>query len=207
MEDDMAVDMAVDVELWLILTAWLLYDSTPPSPRAAASIATLTAPDEPQRHQANGARPVAANSCDFGPRAAFVGSAMLPGRLGVQRQRRLFVIAASHAAIGKHAVRGNPFERLLVHFFGIGLENQPFARSPAPRIHHRMEAIGEFVVVIMGVEFRPQVDITLRPPQRPDESSQIFWIWVAVDHGRNHEGGIDDFAEAKLLGEIIRTAE
>src|SRR6516162_3168456 len=106
-------------------------------------------------------------------------SAMSP--LHVHGQRRLFVIAAAHAAIGKHAMRGDPFERLLVDFLGVRLEDQPFAWSPAPRIHQGMEAIGELVLIIVSVELRTQIDVALRTAQRAEKLSQILRIGIAMN--------------------------
>src|SRR6266851_5121737 len=45
----------------------------------------------------------------------------------------------------------NPLEGFLVDFLGIRLEHQPFARTPAPRIHLGVETVGEFILVIMRV--------------------------------------------------------
>src|SRR5262249_42711462 len=132
-----------------------------PSPSSDAAIAAALAATEAKK------RPPAQTARGLRPRAAF--HCNLDLALSVKRQRRFFIIAASHAGIGEHAVGGNPLERLLVDFFGIRLEYQPLAGSPAPRIHHCMEAIGELVLVIMGVKLRPQVDIALRPAQRPEE--------------------------------------
>src|SRR5215467_15030999 len=94
--------------------------------------------------------------------------------LRIQGQRRLFVIAAAHAAIGKHAMRGDPFERLLVDFLGVRLEDQPFAWSPALRIHQGMEAIGELVLIIVSIKLRTQIDVALRTAQRAEKLSQIL---------------------------------
>src|SRR6185437_1516246 len=57
------------------------------------------------------------------------------------------------------------------------------------------------------VKLRSKVDIALRLAQGAEELSQVLRIGIAVDHGGNHEGRVDDFAETKLLGEVIRPAE
>ena len=43
--------------------------------------------------------------------------------------------------------------------------------------------------------------------QRPEVALDVLRIGIAVDHGRDHEGGVDDLAEAELLGEVIRAVE
>ena len=68
----------------------------------------------------------------------------------------------------------------------------------------RVEAIGEFVLVVVRVELGPQIDVALRLAQRAEEFAQVFRVGIAVDHGGDHEGGVDHFAEAELLGEVIR---
>ena len=40
--------------------------------------------------------------------------------------------------------------------------------------------------------------------QRAEELAQVLRIGIARDHRRDHEGGVDDLAEAELLGEVIR---
>src|SRR6185312_6183962 len=79
---------------------------------------------------------------------------------------RFCVSAAAQIAIRENAVRGDPFARLGEDLFGVGLEHQPLARAPAPRIHLGVEALGELVLVIMRVLLRPQVDVALRAAQR-----------------------------------------
>src|SRR5450631_2212 len=86
----------------------------------------------------------------------------------------LLVAARAHAAIGKNAVIGDPFEGLLVDLPGIGLEHQTLARTPAARIHGGVIAQRELVVVVMRVAIRTQVDVALRPPQRAEELAQIL---------------------------------
>src|SRR5277367_3357977 len=112
---------------------------------------------------------------------------LFPGK----RDGRSIVFPRSHAPVRKNLVFRNPLERLLEDLPGIGLEYDPLTRTPAPRIHHGMEALREFVLVIMGVEFRPQIDIPLRPPQGAEVSLDVLRIHRALDHGGNHEGGVD----------------
>ena len=105
-------------------------------------------------------------------------------------------------------IRGNnPLEGFLIDVLGVGLENQPLAGAPAPRVHLGVEAVGEFLLVIMRVELRPQVDIALGLAQRAEELAQVFRVGIAVDHGADHEGAVDHLPEAELLGEVIRPAE
>src|SRR5262245_1894858 len=72
-----------------------------------------------------------------------------------QRQGRLLVSGAAQLSFRENAVGSNPFERFLVDFLGIRLENQAFAGPPAPRIHSGVEAVRKLLLVIMGVELRP----------------------------------------------------
>ena len=50
-------------------------------------------------------------------------------------------------------------------------------------------------------------EIALGAAQGADESAQVFGFGVAVDHRRDHEGRVEDFAETELLGEVIGAAE
>src|SRR5215813_360206 len=70
-----------------------------------------------------------------------------------------------------------------------------------------METLGEFVSVVMRVQLRAQVDVALRLLERAEIAPDIFRIRRALDHRRDHEGGVDDLAESKLLGEIIWPVE
>src|SRR5262247_2232561 len=124
-----------------------------------------------------------------------------------QGQGRALVLAVAHLALREDAVGRDPLERLFVHFLGIGLEHQPLAGSPAPGIHLVVEAVGEFLLVIMSIELGPQVDVALRLAQGAEELAQVFGIGIAVDHGADHEGAVDHLPEAELLGEVIRPAE
>jgi hypothetical protein len=71
-------------------------------------------------------------------------------------------------------------------FFRIGLEHQPLARAPAPRIHDRLKALREFVLVVMGAAVEARVEIALRPPQRAEEFAQILLVWVEADDRRDY---------------------
>src|SRR6476469_3706983 len=65
-----------------------------------------------------------------------------------ERNDRLLVASGAQIAVREDAVRGDPVARLLVDVGGIGLEHQPLARTPAPRVHLAVEALGELVLVI-----------------------------------------------------------
>src|SRR5471032_2786205 len=66
-----------------------------------------------------------------------------------------------------------------------------------------MEAVGEFILVVVGVEFRAQVDVALRQAQRAEIAANVFRVRRALDHGRYHEGGVDHLAEAELFGKVM----
>ncbi len=123
------------------------------------------------------------------------------------RHRGVLVIARAHAAALEDLVLGNPVERLLEHVAAVGLEHDAFARPPAPRIHRRMEALGELHLVVVGVELRPQIDVALGAAQRLEILLHVLHVRIAVDHGADHEGGVDDLAISLLFGEVIRAAE
>jgi hypothetical protein len=59
----------------------------------------------------------------------------------------------------------------------------------------------------VGKEVRPQIDVALGAPQRPKIFADVVGLRIAVDHRRDHEGVVEDLAEAKLLGEIVRAPE
>src|SRR5271167_284222 len=83
-------------------------------------------------------------------------------RRSVQRNHRIFVAAVAHGAFGEDAVAGDPVEGLGVGFLGVGLEDQALAGTPAAGVHLRVEALGEFVPVIMRVAVGAQVEVALR---------------------------------------------
>src|SRR5450631_1758266 len=59
---------------------------------------------------------------------------------------------------------------------------QFFLPAPAPRIHDRVEAVGEFILVVVGVAFRAQVDVALRRAQRAEVAANVFRVRRALDH-------------------------
>jgi len=96
---------------------------------------------------------------------------------------------------------------LLERLFRVGLEDDPLAGPPAPGVHQGVIAFGEFIPVVARIEFRTQVDVALSSLQGGKIAPDVLGIGRAVDHGGDHEGGVDHLAEAELLDEIIRTAE
>src|SRR5579875_3315945 len=79
-----------------------------------------------------------------------------------QRQDRFLVAPAAEVSIGEDAVSGDPIAGLGVDLLRIRLEHEPLARSPAPRVHAGVEALGKLVFVIVRVFIRSKVDIALR---------------------------------------------
>ena len=59
----------------------------------------------------------------------------------------------------------------------------------------------------MRIEFRAQIDIRLGAAQRGEIFLDIINAGILGHHRRHHEAGIQHFAEAKLLHEIIGAAE
>ena len=113
----------------------------------------------------------------------------------------------AEAGFGEDAVACDPVEGLGVGFLRVWLEHQTLAGAPAASVDQRMEALGKFVPVVMRVAVGTQVEVALRAAQGAEVFAQILGVGVAVDHRRDQEGGVDDFAEAELLGEIIGSAE
>src|SRR5262245_47791083 len=95
-----------------------------------------------------------------------------------QRHGRLLVTGAAHLSFWENAVGSNPLERFLIDFLGVGLENQAFAGPPAPGIHLGVEAVRKLLLVIMGVELRPQVDVALGLAQGAEELAQVFRVGI-----------------------------
>ena len=112
-----------------------------------------------------------------------------------QRNHRILVAAAAHLAFGEDAVAGDPVDGLGVGFFGVGLEDQALAGAPAAGVHLRVEALGEFVLVVMRVAVGAQVEVALRAAQGAEEFAQVFRVRVAADHRRDHEGRVDVLRE------------
>src|SRR5690606_26175077 len=141
-------------------------------PRARArAIATNAASRSPPR----GARrsPACAVACRASPaatpagcRAASTAAAARTASSGSERQDRLRIIAAYELAALEDLALGEQGLRLLDHRAAVGLEHDPFARTPAAGVHRLVEAHRELVAVEPGVELGPQVDVVLRPAQR-----------------------------------------
>src|SRR5580704_232733 len=84
------------------------------------------------------------------------------------RDRCLLIAARTHFAPRKNAALSDPLEGVLEGLLGIGLEHNPLARPPAPAIHLFVETRRKFLLVVVSVEFGPQVDVKLCPPQRQE---------------------------------------
>ena len=69
-----------------------------------------------------------------------------------------------HGAFGEDAVRCDPVDGLGVGFLGVGLEDEALAGAPAAGVHQRVEALEEFVLVVMRVAVGAQVEVALRLP-------------------------------------------
>ena len=68
----------------------------------------------------------------------------------------------AHPAVGEDAVLCDPVDGLGVGFLRVGLEDEAFAGAPAAGVHQRVEALGEFVLVVMRVAVGAQVEVALR---------------------------------------------
>ena len=109
---------------------------------------------------------------------------------------------------GEDLVPGDPVDRLVEDLARVGLEDDALARPPAPRVHHGVEALGELVLVVVRVELGPQIDVALRPLAARGNSAGCPRDRASpLIIGGDHEGRVDDLAEAELLGEVVRAAE
>src|SRR5882757_1050998 len=70
-----------------------------------------------------------------------------------------------------------------------------------------MEALRKFVSVVVRIELGAQVDVALRLPERAEIAPDVLRLRRSLDHRGDHEGGVDDLAEAKLFGEVVGTVE
>src|SRR5262245_23687192 len=127
--------------------------------------------------------------------------------LAPERGDGLLIAAASHAVAREDLALGNPGKGFGENFPAIGLENDALTGPPAPRVHSGVETLGEFAAVIVRVAFGTHVDVTLGLAQGLVVAAHILWIGIAIEHGADHEGSIDNFAKAQLLGEVIGTTE
>src|SRR5215831_18001659 len=96
------------------------------------------------------------------------------GALARRGDDGVLVGARAHAAVGKDAVVGDPFEGLLVDLLGVGLEHETLARTPAARVHHGVVTRGELVLEVVGVAIGAQVDVALRALERAKELAQVL---------------------------------
>src|SRR5262245_21776296 len=183
--------------------------------RGRSSITTARRPVGTPTSRATCTRKTASTTTGGSKRSGSTSNRGAPGsvarlgrrRRGLHRYHRVFVTAAAQRPVGEDLALGDPSESLFVDRLAIGLEHDAFARSPTPRVHGGVVALGKLVFVVVRVAFRPHVDIALRPAQGPVVAAHVLSIGIAVEHGADHEGGIDDFAKYQLLGEIIGAAE
>jgi hypothetical protein len=80
----------------------------------------------------------------------------------------------------RNAVPCDPVDGLGVGLLRVGLEHQALARAPATGVDQRVEALGEFVLVVMRVAVGAQVEVALRAAQRAEESAQVFGVRGAI---------------------------
>src|SRR4051794_23814991 len=97
----------------------------------------------------------------------------VPRVLPRRAEDRLLVFARAHTAIGENAVVGDPFEGLLIDLLGISLEYEALARTPPARVHPGVITHREFVLVVVGIQLGPQVDVALRTPQGAEELAHV----------------------------------
>jgi len=97
---------------------------------------------------------------------------------------------------------------MTVRTFPCCTARKQFARPvPAPGVHFGVKALGEFILVIVGVEIGTQVNVALGAPQRPEVLEDVVGFRITVDHRSYHEGVVDDLAAAKLFREIVGSIE
>ncbi len=98
------------------------------------------------------------------------------------RDHRILRSGPSPCRFRRRSRAGRSTRRSCRGFLSVRLEHQPLAGAPAAGIHHRMEPLGEFVLVVMRVE----VEVAPRPAHGAEEFAQVFGVRVALDHRRDH---------------------
>src|SRR5262245_18762876 len=114
--------------------------------------------------------------------------------LGLERDAGLLVLARPHAVLVEDFALRDPLEGLLEHLARVGLEHDALARTPAPRVDLGVEARGELLAVVVGVELGAQVDVALRAAQRAEVLLHVLRVRIAGEHRGHHEGGVDHLA-------------
>src|SRR6516162_929486 len=69
-----------------------------------------------------------------------------------QRERGLVVIAEAHLPGLEDPVLGDPVKGPFKGLSVVGLEHDPLARPPAPRVHRGVECFRKLALVVMRVE-------------------------------------------------------
>jgi hypothetical protein len=88
----------------------------------------------------------------------------------------------AHGAFEEVAVLRDPVDGLGVGFLRVGaLTLGARGGVPAARVHQRVEALGEFVLVIMRVAVEAQVEVALRLPRcAPFVTTCVLTEWRVV---------------------------
>lgn len=76
-----------------------------------------------------------------------------------RRNNGIGIAAMAQIAVFEDIAFRDPLLGTLKDLPRIRLEDNPLTRPKPPRIHPVAEAFGKFFLVVMGIEFRPQVDI------------------------------------------------
>src|SRR5215217_912652 len=95
----------------------------------------------------------------------------------------------------------------LIHLLGIRFEYESLTWPEASHIDQCTVPLGQFSGVVPSIRLVHEVNVRLGASECCEVAAGIsdFDIWR--NHGRNHEGGIHDLAEPKLLQEVVLRTE
>ena len=84
----------------------------------------------------------------------------------------------------------------------IRLEHQPLTGTEPTNIHQRVISLRQLAQKIVLIQFRRQIDITLRPAQSLEVSLYVLAIGDLGSQMADHESGVDKLTKTKLFHDI-----
>src|SRR5262249_11341503 len=103
----------------------------------------------------------------------------------------------------ENAALANPRLSLGVGFLAIGQKHDTLAARETAHIDPRFVAVGDFVQVEVFVLLRREVEIHLRALEALHVFVDVGRLDPMGKHEGDHEGRVDDLAEAELLQDLI----
>src|SRR5689334_21136124 len=107
----------------------------------------------------------------------------------------------------KDAAFVDPGKRELEHFKDESLTEEAFAGSSTPHVYKRLVPFRQLRCIIMCMRLVGDVDVGLCTPQGAKVIADIVALNDLRYQRRNHEGGINNFAEAELFHKIVLRTE